>query len=35
MIDFVTPERINLRNHPEISEDRIQEYIYENPAVLG
>ena len=28
-------ERISLKNNPEIKENMIQKYIYENPAVLG
>lgn len=35
MSRFITPERISLRNHPEIKEDSIQEYIYQNPSILG
>ncbi len=32
---LISTERISLRNHPEIKEDTIQNYIFENPSVLG
>ncbi len=35
MPNFVTLTKISLKNHPDIKEDLIQKYIYENPKVLG
>ncbi len=35
MSNFVTMERVNLRNNPNVKEDMIQEYIFKNPTVLG
>lgn len=35
MSNLVSMERISLKNNPEIKENMIQKYIYENPAVLG
>ena len=35
MAKLVSAERINLKNHPEIKEDAIQQFIFENPQVLG
>ena len=35
MAKLVTTERISLKNHPEIKEDTIQEFIFNNPTVLG
>lgn len=32
---LTTAERISLKDHPEISETDIQQYIFENPSVLG
>jgi len=32
---FTSMERISLKNSPEINEDMIQKYIFENPAVIG
>lgn len=35
MVNLVSPERISLKNHPEIKEDLIQKYIFDHPEVLG
>lgn len=35
MAKLVSAEKINLKNHPEIKEDAIQQFIFENPQVLG
>lgn len=35
MPNLVTLTKISLKNHPDIKEDLIQKYIYENPKVLG
>ena len=35
MAKLVSAERINLKNHPEVKEDAIQQFIFENPQVLG
>ena len=35
MAKLVSAERINLKKHPEIKEDTIQQFIFENPQVLG
>ncbi len=32
---FITPERINLKIHPEYNEKWVQEIIAENPSILG
>ena len=32
---LVSQEKISLKNHPEINERAIQDYIFENPSVLG
>lgn len=32
---LISTEKISLKNHPEIKEDTIQSYIFENPSVLG
>lgn len=35
MPNLVTLSKISLKNHPDIKEDLIQKYVYENPKVLG
>ena len=35
MMNLTNMERISLKNHPEIKEDLIQKFIFENPKVLG
>lgn len=35
MTKLVSSEKVSLKNHPEIKEDTIQKFIYENPSVLG
>ena len=35
MAKLVKSERISLKNHPEIKEDVIQSFIFDNPSVLG
>lgn len=35
MAKLVKSERISLKNHPEIKEDAIQSFIFDNPSVLG
>lgn len=35
MANLVSMERVSLKNNPNIKEDMIQKYIYENPSVLG
>ena len=35
MAKLVKCERISLKNHPEIKEDLIQSFIFDNPSVLG
>jgi len=30
-----TMDRISLKNNPQINEDMIQKFIFENPTVLG
>lgn len=35
MAKLVSAEKINLKNNPEIKEDHIQQFIFENPQVLG
>ena len=35
MPNLITLSKISLKNHPDIKEDLIQKYIYENPKVLG
>ena len=35
MAKLVKCERISLKNHPEIKEDVIQSFIFDNPSVLG
>ena len=35
MTNLVSLEKISLKNHPEIKEDTIQDYIFKNPNVLG
>ncbi len=35
MANIIALEKISLKNHPEIKEDTIQEYIFEHPEVLG
>ena len=34
-MELKTLERISIKNHPEINEDAIQKFIFDNPAVLG
>ena len=34
-MNLVSVEKISLKNHPEIKEDAIQSFIYDNPRVLG
>ncbi len=35
MAKLVSAERISLKQHPEIREDNIQQFIFDNPSVLG
>ena len=35
MINIENLKKISLKNHPEINEAKIQEYIYEHPNILG
>ncbi len=35
MAKLISLETVSLKNHPEIKEDLIQEFIFENPTVLG
>jgi hypothetical protein len=35
MAKIVKMERISLKNNPEIKEDMIQSFIFEDPSVLG
>lgn len=35
MAKFFKPEKIDLKNHPEISEAMIQQFIADNPSILG
>jgi len=35
MANLVTMEKISLKNNPEIKEDTIQKFIFDNPSVLG
>lgn len=35
MANIVKMEKISLKNHPEIKEDLIQKYIFDDPSVLG
>ena len=35
MVKLTSSERISLNNHPEIKESAIQQFIFDNPAVLG
>ena len=35
MPKLVSAERISLKQHPEIKEDHIQQFIFDNPSVLG
>ena len=35
MSNLISMQRISLKNNPNIKEDTIQKYIYENPSVLG
>ena len=35
MAKLVSAEKIYLKNHPEIKEDNIQQFIFDNPQVLG
>lgn len=32
---LINQQKIDLKNHPEINEKAVQEYIFENPSVLG
>lgn len=34
-MSLICAEKISLKNHPEIKEDTIQEFIFDNPKVLG
>ena len=34
MVKLISLEKISLKNHPEIKEDSIQQYIFDNPSVL-
>ena len=34
-MELKTLERISIRNNPQINEDRIQKFIFDNPEVLG
>ena len=35
MPKLIAAEKISLKNHPEIKEDAIQQFIFDNPAVVG
>ncbi len=35
MVNLAKLEKISLKNHPEIKESKIQEFIFEDPTVLG
>ena len=35
MAKLVMAQKISLKNHPEIHEDAIQQFIFDNPSVLG
>lgn len=35
MTKLLKSEKVSLKNHPEIKEDLIQKFIYDNPSVLG
>ena len=35
MPNLITLQPVSLKNHPDIKEDLIQKYIYDNPDVLG
>lgn len=35
MAKLISAEKISLKNHPEIKEDAIQQFIFDNPSVLG
>ena len=35
MAKLVSAEKIYLKNNPEIKEDNIQQFIFDNPQVLG
>ena len=35
MAKLVSAEKISLKKHPEIKEDHIQQFIFDNPSVLG
>ena len=35
MANLISAEKIYLKNHPEIKEDRIQQFIFDNPNILG
>ena len=35
MPKLISAEKISLKNHPEIKEDAIQQFIFDNPTVLG
>ena len=35
MVKLTSTERISLKNHPEIKETTIQQFIFDNPAILG
>ena len=35
MANLVSLEKISLKNHPEIKEDLIQQFIFEHPEALG
>ena len=35
MVKLTSSEWISLKNHPEIKESAIQQFIFDNPAVLG
>jgi len=35
MVKIFSPEKIEIKNHPEINEKMIQDKIAENPSILG
>lgn len=35
MLEIIKLDRISLKNHPEFTESRIQDYIFDNPSILG
>ena len=35
MAKLVSMDKVSLKNHPEINEQKIEGYIFENPSILG